>query len=322
MSSSAHCALVDEPVDDTSQASGSPAKVERRFSIVTVTYRRDAMLARAVDHLAALIGDRSDVEYILVDNNEDAVDRTSMLASLPNARCIKLGRNKGVAARNDGALAATGTFILFLDDDAMLHPCDALEVIETSFAGDERIAIVSARHIDARTGETPREAFPHTNKRLDKTRSFSTFRFQGNGFTMRRTAFQTVGPMSEDFLYGLEEIDYAYRVIDRGFKILYQPGAWVMEYNDSGGRLPRRDVEEMRLTNKLIISWKYLPLAYVPLNFLAFTTYVVVLNRGNINVLRSLAGFSRWASRNGWRRLPIGRPAITYIRSCGGAVWK
>ena len=104
--------------------------------------------------------------------------------------------------------------------------------------------------------------------------------------------------MSEDYFYGLEEIDYAYRVVDAGYEIYYEPGCWVVEHNDPGGRKPRQEVEEMRLTNKLIISFKYLPAIYLPLNFLMFSAYVFYLNRGRINVFRSFGNFLKWARQH------------------------
>ena len=128
--------------------------------------------------------------------------------------------------------------------------------------------------------------------------------------------------MSEDFFYGLEEIDYAYRVIEAGYELAYEPSIWVVEHNDPGGRRARRDVEEMRLTNKMIISWKFMPALFLPLNILVFSGYVFVLNRGRINPLRSFWNFVAWVRRNPGRRRPIGRLSQAYIRACGGHVWK
>ncbi|CCD95829.1 hypothetical protein BRAO375_4770030 [Bradyrhizobium sp. ORS 375] len=292
------------------------------FSIVTVTYKRDNILQRSIRQLAQVAAGRTDVEYILVDNNPDEVDRSPMLASFTHHQYLKLGINKGVSARNDGAAVATGRFIVFVDDDALLNPPDALSRYRQSFADHPDAAIVTARHIDAKTGRTPREAFPHTDKSLPQDRPFKTFRFQGNGFAMRRDAFAAIGRMSDDYFYGLEEIDYAYRVIEAGFEIIYQPDIWIDEYNDPGGRLPTRTVEEMRLTNKMIISWKYMPLAYLPINLLGFSLYVFILNKGRINVARSLWQFVGWVHQNRGRRSPIGDGAISYIRACGGQVWK
>jgi GT2 family glycosyltransferase len=283
---------------------------------------RDRILRQSIDQIASVIGGRSDVEYILIDNNPDGVDRSSMIARLPRSQYVKLGFNKGVAARNDGAARAKGHLIIFVDDDALLNPLDALSLYEQTFAENPKAAIVTARHIDVKTGRTPREAFPHTDKSLAQDVSFKTFRFQGNGFAMRRDAFVAIGSMSDDFFYGLEEIDYAYRVIEAGFEIVYQPKVWIEEHNDPGGRMAARAVEEMRLTNKMIISWKYMPSVYLPINLIAFSLYVFALNRGRINVGRSFWNFVKWVKKNPRRRAPIGGNSVSYIRACGGQVWK
>ena len=296
--------------------------VPATVTVVMVTFARDHLMPRTVARIAEVIGGRRDVEVVLVDNNPDDVDRSGALASLARPIYLKLGRNKGVAARNDGAMAGSGTLIVFVDDDAFLNPDDALAVFERAFAGSPRLGIVTARHIDADSGDTPRASFPHTDKSRRKDLAFKTFRFQGNGFAIRRSVFERVGPMSEDYFYGLEEIDYAYRIIEAGYELSYEPAAWVVEHNDPGGRRPRRAVEQMRLTNKMIISWKYLPARYLALNVALFSAYVFVLNRGRLNPLSSLAGWIAWVKRNPGRRKPIGPSAQSYIRACGGHVWK
>jgi GT2 family glycosyltransferase len=292
------------------------------FSVVMVTFARDHLAPQTIAQVGAIADGRDDVEFILVDNNPDQTDRSSFLAPLARWQYVKLGYNKGVSARNDGALAACGTYLIFVDDDAFLHPLRAFDRYESAFRSNPKVAIVTARHIDHATGETPRDCFPHTDKSLPKTAPFKTFRFQGNGFAMTRAAFEAVGPMSQEFFYGLEEIDYAYRVIEAGYEIYYEPGCWVVERNDPGGRRAKKEVEEMRLTNKLIISFKYLPALYVPLNFALFSAYVFYLNRGRINPFRSFLNFLRWARAHPGSRRPIGRAAVSYIEKCGGAAWK
>jgi len=309
-----------QPLD--ARSNPQPDLAATTFSVVTVTFARDHIVTHTAAHIRQLIGDRRDIEFILVDNNPDEIARTPMLEGFARATYVKVGSNKGVAARNDGARAAKGDVIVFVDDDAYLNPSDAFERLLRVFAENPRLGVVTARHIDAETGDTPRASFPHTNKSLPKDRPFKTFRFQGNGFAIRREVFEAVGPMSEDFFYGLEEIDYAYRVIKAGFEIAYRPDVWVIEYNDPGGRAPRQAVEEMRLTNKMIISWKYMPAVYLPLNIAMFSAYVVALNRGRINPFRSFWKFVAWVRANPGRRTPIGAQEQDYIRSCGGHVWK
>ena len=287
-----------------------------------VTYARDHIAPDAVAQVAKAAGARRDVEFILVDNNPDDVDRSAWLAAFERWTYVKLGANKGVPARNDGAAAAEGRFIVFIDDDAFLNPVGAFDVYEAAFAENPKVAIVTARHRDADTGETPRASFPHTDKSLPKDKPFKTFRFQGNGFAMRRDAFAAIGPMSDEYFYGLEEIDYAFRVVDAGYEIVYEPRCWVFEHNDPGGRRPTREVEEMRLTNKLIITYKYLPWQYVPLNMALYSAYVTYLNRGRINVFKALWKFGAWVAQHPGRRKPITSNSLRYIESCGGQAWK
>lgn len=299
-----------------------PNRAAAAVTVVMVTFARDHIMPLTVARLAEVVASRGDVEVVLVDNNADDVDRSSALAGIARPIYLKLGRNKGVAARNDGALAGTGSLIVFIDDDAFLNPDDALSVFERAFAAAPELGIVTARHIDAVSGDTPRASFPHTDKSRRKDVGFRTFRFQGNGFAIRRSVFERVGPMSEDYFYGLEEIDYAYRVIEAGYELSYEPAAWVVEHNDPGGRRPRRAVEQMRLTNKMIISWKHLPARYLALNIVLFSAYVFVLNQGRLNPLSSAAAWIGWVRRNPGRRRPIGPSAQSYIRACGGHVWK
>jgi len=298
-----------------------PADAPLVFSIVMVTYARDAIAATAIQQVAVAANGRPDIEFILVDNNPDTINRTTLLAPFAHWKYVKLGYNKGVSARNDGALAADGTFILFIDDDTFLTPAGALELYEKDFADHPKVAIVTARIVD-NTGETPRKVFPHTNKRLVKDKPFKTFRFQASGFAMRRAAFKKIGPISEEFFYGLEELDYAYRVLNAGYEIYYEPAIRAVEHNHPGGRLPKKAVQEMCLTNKMIISFKYMPVLYLPINIVLFSAYLLMLNRGHLNVIRSFWNFLKWVACNTGKRQPITFAARSYIRACGGQLWK
>jgi GT2 family glycosyltransferase len=307
---------------NTSVGSSFAAPGPLTFSIVMVTFARDRILKRAIDRIAVVIGDRRDVEFILVDNNPDTIERTTFIEGFELKKYVKIGENIGVRARNNGAAVAEARFVLFVDDDDMLFPDDALVLYERAFRENPSVAIVTARVIDQKTGDTPRKVFPHTNKRLPHGMSRKTFRFQGSGFAIVRHVMAEIGPMSEDYFYGLEEIDYAYRIIEAGHEILYEPAIWVLMFEDLGGRVPLRQREEMRLTNKLIISYKYLPVIYFVPNIILFSAYVFVLNRGRINPFRSFKAFTGWLSTNRQKRMPVGKHALDYIRACGGHVWK
>jgi GT2 family glycosyltransferase len=56
-----------------------------RYSIVILTYARDAVLAEVIDRLAPALAGRTDCEVILVDNNPDAGDRAGIGGAAPIA---------------------------------------------------------------------------------------------------------------------------------------------------------------------------------------------------------------------------------------------
>ncbi len=159
-----------------------------------------AIAASSTQQVAVAVNGRQDIEFILVDNNPDTIDRSTLLAPFTRWKYLKLGYNKGVSARNDGALASRGTFILFIDDDTFLTTVGALERYEKDFDDHPNVAVVTARIVDHNTGETLRSTFPHTDKSRVKDKPFKTFRFQGSGFAIRRSAFEKIGTLSVGIL--------------------------------------------------------------------------------------------------------------------------
>lgn len=314
-------------MDALEPSPAAPARTLRadwhpRFSITMITYARDARLRQVLAHLAPTLAARDDTEFILVDNNPDALDRSPWLAGLGVARYVKLSANRGVIARNEGARRARGDILVFNDDDVFIEPPDFLDRFAAAFAADPALGLACARTVMVESGETPRAYFPHTNKNLPKDRAFKTFRFQANAFAIRRATYDAVGLMAEDFFYGLEEIDYAYRVIKAGFEILHLPEVRALEANDPGGRAPTPAVERMRLANKFKISFMHMPLLSLMVNLPLFALYVLALNRGRVNVPGAALDFAGWAWRNRARRAPIDRRTRAYIRACGGQIWK
>ncbi len=73
----------------------TPDQCEIVFSIVMVTYARDRIVELAIKQVAVATELRPDVEFILVDNNPDQVDRGSMLNDFVVHTYIKIGWNKG-----------------------------------------------------------------------------------------------------------------------------------------------------------------------------------------------------------------------------------
>jgi GT2 family glycosyltransferase len=118
-------------------------------SVVIPCYNQGRFLREALASVARQTYPR--VELIVVDDG--STDDTSAVAASCGVRCIRQ-ENRGVsAARNRGAAAATGEFVVFLDADDRLLP-HGLEANVDAFAERPEVALVSGwyRHLTP-TGE-------------------------------------------------------------------------------------------------------------------------------------------------------------------------
>jgi GT2 family glycosyltransferase len=294
-----------------------------RYSVVILTYARDEVLAEVIDRLASALAGRTDCEVILVDNNPDAGDRARLLERFAHARHLWSGGNRGVEPVVAGDDAARGEITVLFDDDVLIETPDFLDRFGQRFAADPLLgAVTIAKHVRGATGRRV-DLIPHTDKRIDLTQPFPTFRFVGGCVGFRTATLREVGGFLPDFFYGLEEIELSYRIIDGGWRILYEPAIRAEELEHPAGRRPKRDVQTDRLANKYIISFLRMPSPQVLLNMVLFTPYLMFFARGEVSVPGAIGQFVRWLRKPGrLRRKPISRAAAAYIRECGGSVWR
>ncbi|MDR6788488.1 GT2 family glycosyltransferase [Sphingomonas sp. BE138] len=294
-----------------------------RFSVVVLTYARDQILSDTLQRLAMCLGVRDDYEVILVDNNPEPANREALLERFAHRRYLHSGENKGVRARNDGFDAATGAYIVLLDDDVLVETPAMLDLFAARFDEDERLGAITVRkHV---RGETRRrvDLIPHTAKDVDLTQTFLTFRFVGGCVAFRAACLREVGGFLPDFFYGLEEIELSYRIIDAGWRIRYDPAVACEELEHPAGRDAKKRVQTQRLANKYIISYLRMPFPEVLVNAALFTPYLLMRQRGQASVVGAVKQFLAWRARSDRPpRKAISRATADYIRQCGGSVWR
>lgn len=294
-----------------------------RFSVVILTYARDAILADSLTRLAECLGARDDYEVILVDNNAERGERAALIDRFPNRQYLFSGGNKGVHARNDGFDAARGDYIVLLDDDVLVETPAMLDLFAARFEEDARLGAITIRkHV---RGETRRrvDLIPHTRKDVDLTQPFLTFRFVGGCVAFRTACLRETGGFLPDFFYGLEEIELSYRIIDAGWRIRYDPAISCEELEHPAGRDAVRKVQTQRLANKYIISYLRMPFPEVLVNAALFTPYLLLRQRGQASVAGAVRKFIAWRRRDDRpQRKAISRQTAAYIRECGGSVWR
>lgn len=89
------------------------------YSVIIPAFNEEKFLPRTLQHLQkALDKIEEHAEVIVVDNNSD--DRTAEIAHEYGAQVVFEPLNQISRARNAGARAATGKYLIFLDADTML----------------------------------------------------------------------------------------------------------------------------------------------------------------------------------------------------------
>jgi GT2 family glycosyltransferase len=198
-------------------------------SVVIPTYRRQRLLARALDSLRhqTLASERYEV-VVAVDGSED--DTREMLASLtPPYRLRWLWQpNRGRAhARNAGIRLAEGSLVVLLDDDMDCSPGFLRAHVE-AHAGADRVGVLGASpfRLDADSPPLARFIAAGFQRRLDAfgepghTIGFREV-YTGN-LSLAREVFLEVGGFDEGFTrYGHEDYELALRLSGAGIEFRY-----------------------------------------------------------------------------------------------------
>lgn len=211
-----------------------------RFSIVIPTYRRREWVVRNVGALGAQTV--SDFEVIVVDDGSDdgtAEKLRTLDTSFPLA--VLEQENQGAArARNVGARTAGGEILLFLDDDMRADPALLAEHERSHREG-----------ADAVLGDLPLDPMSPPNllswgvgwwaesrcERLSEAGAEIRLDDLLTGqLSIAKQAFEELGGFDVSFtregLFGGEDIDFGYRVLGAGKKVVFNPRAIAFQYYD------------------------------------------------------------------------------------------
>lgn len=184
----------------------SPAQARTRVSAVIPTKNRKEMLRRV---LHALQAQTVRSEIICVDDGSTDGTAAMLGAEFPQVKTLRLAVSRGpAAARNAGATAAGGEFLLTLDDDCILAATDAIERTLQLFNRPD-IAGVTLPFVNVRLDRRIRTAAPQADG------TFVTTDYYAGMVLLRRDNFLQAGGYREPFFMHHEEADLAIRLLDK-----------------------------------------------------------------------------------------------------------
>jgi GT2 family glycosyltransferase len=195
----------------------------RSMSAIVVNYQGGALL---LECLLSLEEQPGLLEVIVVDNasTDGSVERAA--SEFPDVRFVRLAENtgKGVAA-NAGAAVARGTYLLSIDADTRLSRGFVAQVLDVF--RDPAVGVCGARVL---TEQTERVEFGATIDPLGYPISLPSPRrlplyAPGHLLVTRADVFDAVGGFDERFHMMMEEVDYCWRVLLRGWDVRIAPTA-------------------------------------------------------------------------------------------------
>ncbi|MGZ8782722.1 MAG: glycosyltransferase family 2 protein [Gaiellaceae bacterium] len=233
----------------------------RDASVVVVTHNALPWIERCLDSVRG-------EEVIVVDNGSRDGTVEVVREQLPEALLIEQ-ENVGLAAGwNRGIEAAAGRYLLILNSDAWLTEGSLRRLV--AFADDHPGAAIVGPRLLNPDGSLQRSVrgFPtlwrlateyfFLRKLAPRSRALNAFYacgfdhqrsreadfLMGACMLVRREAIEQVGPLDEAFFLFSEEVDWAYRFRQAGWKVVFYPGAECVHVGGAshGGRMFRENV--------------------------------------------------------------------------------
>ncbi|WP_442816941.1 glycosyltransferase family 2 protein [Streptomyces sp. NBC_01445] len=278
---------------------------------------------REVDALLAAVAkqDVPPTRVVLVGNGSPLPTFTG--SGLPfTVTTVELDDNLGCPGGRNVALARLRGFddvdvAVELDDDGLLVDADVFRTVRDLYAGDPRLGIVGFRIADEH-GETQRRHVPRLRAK-DPMRGGEVTAFLGGGHAFSMRMLAETGDWPADFFFTHEETDLAWRALDAGWKVVYEPSLLLQHPKTS----PARHAVYHRMTarNRVWLARRRLPLPLIPL-YLGTWTLLTLARTRSAGGLRAWAGGfvegvrtpcggrrpMRW--RTAWRMTRLGRPPV------------
>ncbi len=180
-----------------------------KLSLVVPAFNEEKLLAATLAHvrrgMEVFAARGWTCELIVCDNN--STDRTADIAHAAGARVVFERVNQISRARNTGAAAASGDWLLFVDADSSPSPAlfaDVLEAIEAGCVGGGATVAMPEGRSDVRVWTKLWNAFSRATRWAAGSFLFCDAR-----------VFREIGGFSET-LYAAEELDLSRRLKRRG----------------------------------------------------------------------------------------------------------
>ncbi len=232
-------------------------------SVIVVSYNTKDLL---IDCLHAVEEARKkgqwNVEIIVVDNNSTDGTDGIVQKTYPDIDFYKLKENRGFAgANNYGIQKSNGTYVLLLNSDVVVSP-DVFSTMIPFMEKNPNIGVSTCKLVlsDGSLDPACHRGFPtpwasctyyaHLEKLFPTSKLFASYHLgylskdsihdidspSGAFYLVRRKVIDEVGLLDEDYFMYAEDLDWSYRIKQKGWRIVYAPLTRAMHHKKQSGR--------------------------------------------------------------------------------------
>ncbi len=225
------------------------------LSVIIVSYNVRHFLEQCLSSVRKA-SKNIETEVFVVDNNSADGSCSMVKSEFPGAKLIINHENRGFSAANNQALKlAAGRFILILNPDTIVQE-DTFTRCICFMESHPDAGIAGVRMIDGKGRFLPESKrgipipetaffrmmgfsylFPKSERfnryylgHLDDMKTTKADIISGAFMFIRREAFLKTGLLDEEFFMHGEDIDYCYRVLQKGFSNYYFAGTNIIHY--------------------------------------------------------------------------------------------
>lgn len=206
---------------------------EIRVTISILTFNRATILNKLLIELGEL--KFKGLEIIVVDNCSN--DNTSKIVQnyLEFVKYFRSPKNIGADARNIGLENAKGDVVITLDDDISNITDEEIAWIVKCFEKRPRLGAINFKVINFFTGKLCNWVH-HCDPEIFSESEFKTYEITEGAVAFRKNALIKVGFYPNGFFLSHEGPDIAFRLIDKGYDVIYSNKVSVLHSHSELGR--------------------------------------------------------------------------------------
>ena len=263
-------------------------KKSHRFSVILITMNRKEILRKCLESIHLQKYD--DYEIIVVDNASHDGTGDMVQRLFPDVRYFHSRNNLGVpGGRNYGLRMATGEICVFIDDDAIFADDKALGKIDAYFETDDRLGCLAFRIVQPNSCIDEYKGIPRADKKIIHA-DYECSYFCGAGFACHRNLFAEAGEFCDELFFTGEELDFSYRLLDKGYKILRSSAITVIHYEMPQGRVSGKWIY-YGVRSRCWVAARNLPLINVISYTFLWWGYYFILSLRNGHLIYFMQGF-------------------------------